>query len=271
MAFANTPYRFLLFMMVLFIGISVADVATRVAPEPLAPVVSTLAFFGFYGLMILSVKVLLWTEDGGPLVRLGLDIDNRTLPLLAVGGLGGILSAGYVYVVALFLGGSVKLIAEVSSDMVISQGIITALVALVEEICYRGYLMTRLAESFGRPAGVIISSAFFSLMHYSWWFGNDTVTPELVAMFSLNLFVGGMVLGLSYYATGRVLWTAVGFHYFWNMMAYTLFPVFPRDSVASPILFQIEWGMTTIPAFLLGLLVMVGLLRISDLAESSGR
>lgn len=83
----------------------------------------------------------------------------------------------------------------------------------------------------------------------------------LVAIFAFNMFLGGVVLGLTYYLSGNRLWAPIAFHFVWNMIAYVLFPVYPHTSVAAPELFQIEWGVSTIPGFLLGFLVLFVFLR----------
>ena len=89
-----------------------------------------------------------------------------------------------------------------------------------------------------------------------------SVTADLILLFSFNLFLGGLVLGLSYYASGERLWVAIAFHFAWNIMAYVLFPIFPAEPVSMPAIFQIEWGATTIAGFLFGLSVLWSLLHL---------
>jgi membrane protease YdiL (CAAX protease family) len=120
--------------------------------------------------------------------------------------------------------------------------------------------MTRMAEAWGRRTGILASSAFFSILHYSWWLPLGSVSVELIAMFTFNLFLGGIVLGVSYYLSGEKLWVPIAFHFTWNVLAYVLFPVFPAQPVSSPILWQIEWGLTTVLGFLFGLCLIWSLI-----------
>ena len=43
-----------------------------------------------------------------------------------------------------------------------------------------------------------------------------------------NMFLGGVVLSLSYYLSGEKLWVPIGFHFGWNIMGYLLFASSPR-------------------------------------------
>ena len=113
---------------------------------------------------------------------------------------------------------------------------------------------------FGKPVAILLSSVFFSFLHFSWW-TYPGVTVQLILIFSFNMFLGGVVLALSYYWSGRHLWVPIAFHFAWNMLAYILFPSFPNEPVLMPAVFQIEWGVTTIIGFLIGLSLLYGLLN----------
>jgi hypothetical protein len=67
------------------------------------------------------------------------------------------------------------------------------------------------------------------------------------------MFLGGVVLSLSYYKSGEKLWIPIGFHFTWNLFGYLFFPRFPNEPVIAPEIFQIEWSVTTILGFILGL------------------
>ena len=64
------------------------------------------------------------------------------------------------------------------------------LVAFVEEIIVRGYVLSNLMESMNRWLALFISAVFFSIMHS----GN----PDITLMALLNIFVAGVLLGLNY-------------------------------------------------------------------------
>jgi membrane protease YdiL (CAAX protease family) len=75
-----------------------------------------------------------------------------------------------------------------------------------EEVTYRGFLITRIAElgSGGRGAwriGVLISSVVFGLIHFSWGPAGMVQTGVM-----------GLALGLCYLAIGRRLWPLILAH-----------------------------------------------------------
>ena len=84
------------------------------------------------------------------------------------------------------------------------------LAALGEEIVYRGYVLNRLADLFGRNtagcgAGLITSSLMFTLGH---GLNNPSLLPGI---FLLGLLEGGLYLG-----SQRNLWLSIVFHGTWD-------------------------------------------------------
>ncbi len=77
-------------------------------------------------------------------------------------------------------------------ELIVSLSLFT-IVAVVEETLLRGYILRNLMNSFNKYIALITSSILFSLMH--------SFNPN-VDLFSLfNLFLAGIVLGLSYIYT----------------------------------------------------------------------
>jgi len=144
--------------------------------------------------------------------------------------------------------------------LIMNQVIITVPTAMFEELVHRGYILTRLEDLSGRRSAIVLSSIFFSLLHFSWW-ASPGFPVHLIILFSFNLFLGGVALSLSYYWSGKRLWVPIAFHFTWNMIAYPFFPSFPRETVFMPEIFQIEWGLTTIIGFLFGISLLWGLLQ----------
>ncbi|MHA1908495.1 MAG: CPBP family intramembrane glutamic endopeptidase, partial [Candidatus Thorarchaeota archaeon] len=175
---------------------------------------------------------------------------------ISVGLLAGALASALVVIIAWAFGGDLRPSLEITGDLIASEIIITVPTAFFEELAYRGYLMPRMAKLWGRGKGIIISSLFFSLLHFAWWAPLGSVPIHLVILFTFNIMLGGIVLSLSYFMSGEKLWVPIGFHFSWNMIAYILFPTYPRVSVNLPEIFQIEWGITTILGFLFGLSVL---------------
>jgi membrane protease YdiL (CAAX protease family) len=224
--------------------------------------ISTLVFFGSFALYYVGVLLFLRWEGRSDINELGIGIDEDTGTHIAIGAIAGVVGVALVFAVAFFFGGSLTPVEDITADLIISEIMITAPVAFFEELTYRGYFMTRLEEVSNRGVALIISSLWFALLHFGWWFPLGQVAPHLILIFTLNLALGGIVLGLSYYLSGRRLWVAIAFHFAWNMLAYILFPVYPRETVFMPEIFQIEWGLVTIPAFILALSVLWLLLDI---------
>ncbi len=81
------------------------------------------------------------------------------------------------------------------------------IVALIEEIVFRGYLLNNLLESMHPWWALILTAALFAFLHTQ----NNYVTILSV----VNLFIAGLVLGVNYIYT-KNLWFAIFFHFGWN-------------------------------------------------------
>jgi membrane protease YdiL (CAAX protease family) len=172
---------------------------------------------------------------------------------LIIGSIAALVSVLLITGIAFVFGGELRSAASIDADFIANEIIITAPIAFFEELCYRGYLTPRSVELWGKAKGIMFSSLFFSILHFSWWSPLGSVPIHLIIIFTFNLFLGGIVLSLSYYLSGKRLWVPIGFHFGWNMLGYILFPTYPLDPVTSPEIFQFEWGITTPFGFLLGL------------------
>jgi len=214
-------------------------------------------FFLTFGLIYFIVLGFIKWEGGSSISELGMDVDDRELlPHLVVGSIAGAIAAILVVVIAFVFSGTLRPVSEITPDLIAGEIVITVPTALFEELAYRGYLTTRLVNIIGKGRGILISSLFFGLLHFGWWTPLGTVPVHLILLFTLNLTLGGIVLSYAYYWSGNKLWIPIGFHFMWNMIAYLLFPSFPRDPVIMPEFFQIEWGLSTLAGFILGLSVI---------------
>lgn len=88
------------------------------------------------------------------------------------------------------------------------------IVALTEEIAFRGYILNNLMDSANKWVALVISSAFFSLFHAA------NANIGVVAL--LNIFVAGFLLGVNYVFT-RNIWFAVLLHFSWNFFQGPVF------------------------------------------------
>ena len=105
------------------------------------------------------------------------------------------------------------------------------LVAVGEELTYRGYVQTNLQEgavaglqtappagTVTRPARAGINSAALALTVSAILFGlSHALNPNLTGLAMLNLILAGFALGLGYWATGS-LWLPMAYHLSWNFV-----------------------------------------------------
>ncbi|WP_414044972.1 CPBP family intramembrane glutamic endopeptidase [Macrococcus equi] len=79
---------------------------------------------------------------------------------------------------------------------------------LTEEVVARGFLMNKVSHQIGIPAGIIINSAFFSLLHF--------LNPNTNLLSFINLFLAGVVFSLLFYWSDNI-WLTGAAHSFWNI------------------------------------------------------
>ena len=81
------------------------------------------------------------------------------------------------------------------------------LVALAEEILFRGYILKNLMNSFNKYWALLISSVIFSLTH--------GFNPNINLIGFTNIFLSGILLGITYIHT-KNLWFPIALHFSWN-------------------------------------------------------
>ncbi len=247
--------RLILFMLAMLLIVAMSPVVSILFSGDLLALAATIVFFLTFVFMYLVTWAFVRWDGGVSVSELGLDIDRHFSQHLIIGAIAGTAAATLVVVIAFFFGGQLRPLDQITVDLLVNEIIITAPTAFFEELTHRGYILTRLEILTNQNTAILISSLFFSLLHFSWWTYNGVTVP-LVILFTFNIFLGGVILSLSYYMSGRRLWVPIAFHFTWNMIAYILFPTFPREIVAQPEIFQIEWGVTTIIGFLFGLSIL---------------
>lgn len=153
-------------------------------------------------------------------------------------------------------------------------------VGFSEELFYRGYHLTNLAEGlsfkFLGPKGAILSALLIS----SLLFGTFHLgSPNASAVSTLNIILWGILFGGAYVLTGRLA-ISIGVHISWNFFQGNVFgfPVsgatFPADTgtfisidQAGPALwtggaFGPEGGLLGFFAIILGILLIMGWIRL---------
>lgn len=87
--------------------------------------------------------------------------------------------------------------------------VLMLIVAVSEEMVFRGYLLNNLMESFDKRVALLLSALIFTIAH--------SLNPGLNALAVINLFLGGLLLGINFMYT-KTLWFAIGFHFGWNLL-----------------------------------------------------
>jgi membrane protease YdiL (CAAX protease family) len=83
------------------------------------------------------------------------------------------------------------------------------IIALSEELVFRGYILNNLMQSFSKWIALFISAILFALAH--------SLNPGINLLSVGGLFLGGILLGINYIYT-KNLWFAVLFHLSWNFL-----------------------------------------------------
>jgi membrane protease YdiL (CAAX protease family) len=246
--------RVILFTFIMLLIIEMSPIILSFFLGDLRALIGTGLFFLTFLLKYLTVLGFLYWEGKDSISSLGADLeDEKILSHLLIGSISAIISVILIAGLAIIFGGDLRPFSRIDADLITTEIIITVPTAYFEELCYRGYLTPRTVELWGKTKGIVLSSLLFSLWHFSWWSPLGSVPIHLIIIFTFNLFLGGVVLSLSYYLSGKRLWVPIGFHFGWNMLGYLLFPTYPFEAVTSPEIFQFEWGITTLLGFILGL------------------
>jgi membrane protease YdiL (CAAX protease family) len=106
--------------------------------------------------------------------------------------------------------------------------------AFVEEVAYRGYVQSRIANEQGELLGIVFSSVIFSLQHIH-VFSVRWISQFLVSQL-LYVFLFGLFIGYFFYRTKHSLKGVIAFHVIGNIFNVA-FPV--QISYSSPIVLPI--------------------------------
>lgn len=204
---------------------------------------------------------LAWTPVSRRQLSLGLVVGFGSLLLAALGlVLVGVRSANF----NLPLATVVKLLLNATLSAVV--------VALVEELFFRGVIFGALRQATRLPVALGLSSALYAALHFLArvefvgpvdWASGLTLLPQMMRgvmapenlLPALTLTVGGAVLALAYHRTGS-LWFSVGLHAGWVFWL----KVFKTVTVTSPTAGGAFWGTDKLVDGWLTLFVMGALL-----------
>ncbi|TDT44702.1 hypothetical protein CLV90_1778 [Maribacter spongiicola] len=166
----------------------------------------TMTFFSFLGTLFL-VWLFMKYMDKQNFIEVGLHIKNRKKDII-IGTLLGIVIMGIAYL-GLIVSKEIIFTAVKFDflELVYTISLFT-LVAILEEVLFRGYIQKNLMLSFNKYVALIVASALFALMHGA--------NPNISLFSLLGLFLAGMALGASYMYT-KNLWYPIAFHFSWNL------------------------------------------------------
>lgn len=160
---------------------------------------------------LLGTFFLLWLfmkyVDKEKFINLGFHIKNRLKEFnygIAIGTF--IMIVGYLLLLLIDEISFQKIIFD--SKEVILSILIYSIVAIVEEVLFRGYILRNLMISFNKYTALIVSSLLFSVMH--------GFNPNIDLMGFTDLFLAGILLGMSYIFT-KNLWFPIALHFSWNL------------------------------------------------------
>lgn len=159
---------------------------------------------------LLGTLLLLWNfmkyVDKEKFVDFGFHIKGRLKDFKIGIGIGVIaISAGYVLLV-FFNQIYFDKICFNFYELIISFSFFI-IVAIVEEVLFRGYILKNFMLSFNKYVALALSSLLFTLVH--------TANPNFDSFAFFDLFMAGILLGLSYIFT-KNLWFPIALHFSWN-------------------------------------------------------
>ena len=144
----------------------------------------------------------------------GFSKENNVVAIKA--GLGLAIFSVVGVVAILLMSNSISL--SLSKDLKIGTIIILIILVLIqgflEEIIFRGYLMTRLATKKGKWIAIILSSLFYLVFRMS--------NPTTSKLDLINIFLISIVMSLLYWYFDNILVIAI-FHAFWNCISGVVF------------------------------------------------
>ena len=109
---------------------------------------------------------------------------------------------------------SLSLSKDLKIGMIIILTILVLMQGFLEEVVFRGYLMTRLAVKKGKWIAILLSSLFYLVFRMS--------NPTTSKIDLLNIFLISVVMSLLYWYFDNVLVIAI-FHAFWNCISGLVF------------------------------------------------
>lgn len=144
--------------------------------------------------------------DKEKFVKLGFHTKNKLKDFI-VGNLLGFISISVGFVILLYFNEIIFEKFFFNKEDMFNSIVLFAIVAVVEETLFRGYILKNLLLSFNKYVAIIISSVLFALAHGA--------NPNLNPIGLIDLFLAGVLFGIPYVYT-KNLWLVIALHFSWN-------------------------------------------------------
>lgn len=115
------------------------------------------------------------------------------------------------------------LIEDITTDLqsiLIAGFILQGIVALGEELAFRGYILPDLVKRYGSWNGVFFSSMFFSVLHIPSILTLNMGRTNVIIML-LTITIAEILLAICYIYDGLSM--SIGFHFTWNFFQYHVY------------------------------------------------
>ena len=109
---------------------------------------------------------------------------------------------------------SLSLSKDLKIGIIIILTMLVLMQGFLEEVVFRGYLMTRLAAKKGKWIAILLSSIFYLVFRMS--------NPSTSKLDLINIFLISIVMSLLYWYFDNILVIAI-FHAFWNCISGVVF------------------------------------------------
>ena len=144
----------------------------------------------------------------------GFTKENNVVAIKAGLGLSIFSVVGVVAILLMSNSISLSLTKDFKIGTIIILIILILIQGFLEEIVFRGYLMTRLAAKKGKWIAIILSSLFYLVFRMS--------NPTASKLDLINIFLISIVMSLLYWYFDNILVIAI-FHAFWNCISGVVF------------------------------------------------
>ncbi len=128
---------------------------------------------------------------------------------------------------------------QFAADSFLFNILLFSIVAIGEELFFRGYILSNLMESFNKWIALGASGLLFMLVHLD----NPGATESLLPV--LATFLGGLLFGINYIYT-KNLWFGICLHFAWNFLQGPIIGYDVSGTVSKPVLIHTLNGSTLI-------------------------